>query len=124
MGTVRKKTILVVDDSRVMRSTIAQAIQSIGVEALQAENGEEGVKVASRHIPNLILMDLRMPGIDGLEACRRLKENEMLKNIPVIMVTVESEESLVREAIRAGASDYIIKPVHYKELIEKLRRYL
>ena len=116
--------LLVIDDSKFMRTTLEAKLKFLGLEIFQAENGEEGIKLALTLHPDLILLDVRMPGINGFETCRQLRQFDNLSKTPIIMVTVESDESSVKKAISSGVTDYVLKPVNYDELVRKLDKYL
>ncbi|MFC2098996.1 response regulator [Bacteroidota bacterium] len=106
--------ILVVDDSEDIRMHIRD--NTTGFNVLEAENGELGLKVALESIPDLVITDLRMPVMDGIELCKRLKENEMTSHIPVIMLTAKSSVESRLEGLETGADDYLTKPFNSKEL--------
>jgi CheY-like chemotaxis protein len=116
--------LLIVDDSKFMRQAIETELEHLGLEISHAESGEDGLKMALSELPDLILLDVRMPGIDGFETCRRMREFESLKDVPIIMVAVESDVGSVRKAIQAGASDYIRKPIDYEELVQRIDQYM
>jgi two-component system cell cycle response regulator DivK len=118
-----KKKILVVDDTEWNRDLIVQLLED-EYTMLEAVNGEEGVKKAEEERPDLILMDLGMPVMDGWEATRRIKANGALQRIPVIAVTSHAMVGDEIQAREAGCDDYIAKPVDENELIEKVRKFL
>ncbi|MCK5707957.1 MAG: response regulator [Candidatus Aureabacteria bacterium] len=115
-----KKKILVVDDHGSLRYVLSFDLNKVGYEAIGAANAEEGLKKAATESPDLIIMDMMMPGIDGLEATRLLKRDEKTKNIPVIMLTARSEKSDVITAVKSGVSCYIVKPYQFNNLYEKV----
>jgi CheY-like chemotaxis protein len=84
----------------------------------------EGVEKALAEKPDLILMDIMMPGMDGREAARRIRSNPETKNIPILATTVLFREEALRECIEAGCNDYIVKPFTFEELQEKIKEYL
>jgi CheY-like chemotaxis protein len=107
---VRK--ILVVDDNRDNQEILSFRLQLMGgFEILLASNGKEALEVAARARPDLILMDLRMPVMDGYEATRMIRQTEWGKNVPIIAVTAGSDEEHREKALRVGCSDFIPKPV-------------
>jgi two-component system chemotaxis response regulator CheY len=104
---------LIVDDSSVMRKIVARALQQCGVnsaEIIEAGNGAEALEVVRREKFDLVLSDINMPVMDGLEFVRQLQSVENAKGVPVVMITTEGSESHVREAISCGARGYIRKP--------------
>ncbi|MCE5270933.1 response regulator [bacterium] len=116
--------ILIIDDSKFMRTSMETRLKTYGFELFQAENGEAGIKLALAVRPDVILLDVRMPGIDGFETCRQLRQYDKMKKVPVIMVTVESDESAVKKAIQSGVTDYVLKPVNYDDLVKKLDKIM
>ena len=116
--------ILIIDDSKFMRNAIEAKLKFLGLEIHHAENGETGIKLALKVLPSLILLDVRMPGMDGFETCLQMRQFDSLQKIPIIMVTVESDEASVKKAIRAGATDYVLKPVNFEDLVKKLDKYM
>ena len=118
-----KKTILVVDDTEWNRDLIVQLLED-DYTVLQAVDGAEGVKKAELDRPDLILMDLGMPVMDGWEATRRIKANSELKNIPVIAVTSHAMVGDEIEARNAGCDDYLPKPIDENELLKKIQKLL
>lgn len=112
--------ILVVDDNRDNQDILTFRLQLMGgFEILVAYNGKEALEVASRARPDLILMDLRMPVMDGYEATQALRRTEWGKNMPIIAVTVGSTEEHREKALRVGCSDFIAKPIIYYSIIGK-----
>ena len=92
-----------------------------GYSVLEAANGDEGLKISAERNPDVIILDIMMPGIDGFEVCRRLKAGPATRNIPVLVVTALSEREKLMEAIEAGASDFLTKPVDLKEVCLRVR---
>ena len=114
------KKILVIDDEKLNRKLIIKAIEGSHHEAIEAKNGTEGIELVQKEMPDLILLDLAMPDIDGIEVCKRMKKIDNIKDIPVIMLSAMSDKELIYLAIKAGAVDYIVKPLKTAELIKKL----
>lgn len=111
--------ILSVDDSRTIRLIVAKAFRPFDCQIVEASNGEEGLATAARERPELILLDVTMPVMDGVTMLTKLKENEELKNIPVIMLTAESGRENVLHIAKLGVRDYLVKPFKEQELLEK-----
>jgi CheY-like chemotaxis protein len=119
------KKILLVDDSSTSRMTARMLLAGHESYVLtSACDGKEGVEKAIAELPNLILMDIEMPRMNGLEACRLLKQNETTKNIPIVLLTMRSEEPFVRQAYANGCSDFLTKPVDEQKLALVIRKYL
>ena len=118
-----KKKILVVDDTEWNRDLIVQLLED-DYTVLQAVDGEEAVRETEADKPDLILMDLGMPVMDGWEATRKIKANSELKNIPIIAVTSHAMVGDEIEARKAGCDDYLPKPIDENELLNKIKRFL
>jgi two-component system cell cycle response regulator DivK len=118
-----KKTILVVDDTEWNRDLIVQLLED-EYTVIQAVDGEDGVRVAEQQMPDLILMDLGMPVMDGWEATRKIKGNDALKHIPIIAVTSHAMVGDEIDARKAGCDDYLPKPVDDEELLKKIKKFL
>ncbi|HWO41116.1 MAG TPA: response regulator [Candidatus Eisenbacteria bacterium] len=118
-----RKKILVVDDTDWNRDLIVQLLEE-DYEVLEAVNGEEGVRRAELEKPDLILMDLGMPVMDGWEATRKIKANAALKHIPVIAVTSHAMVGDEIQAREAGCDDYLPKPIDENELLRKISKFL
>jgi len=120
---MERKKILVVDDTDWNRDLLVQLLEE-DYEILQAVDGAEGVKVTEANKPDLILMDLGMPVMDGWEATRRIKSNDALKHIPVIAVTSHAMVGDEIEARKAGCDDYLSKPIDEEALMKKIKHFL
>ena len=118
--------ILSVDDSRATREFIRKAIDVLGFEFLEASDGKEGLEVLKRENGkiDLILLDRHMPEMDGLEMLEAVKSNDLYKDIPVTMVTVELERDEIQNAITKGAKNYLVKPFTQENLIGKVMESL
>ena len=114
--------ILSVDDSRTIRLIVGKAFRPYDVTILEASNGEEGLGVSAREKPDLIILDVTMPVMDGVTMLGKLKEDPALKAIPVIMLTAESGRENVLQIARLGVRDYLVKPFREEQLIEKVGR--
>ena len=116
------KTILIIDDEEPIRELLKLTLQSAGFDSvLEASNGEDGLALATRYMPDLILLDLMLPGMDGLSVCRRLKSSPDTRMIPIIMLTAKSDESDIVVGLEMGANDYITKPFSRKVLTARIR---
>ena len=116
------KKILSVDDSRTIRLIVARAFKPYDVQVCEATNGEEGLAAAARENPDLIILDVTMPVMDGVTMLGKLKENPALKTIPVIMLTAESGRENVLQIAKIGVRDYLVKPFKEDQLIDKAGR--
>ncbi len=110
--------VLSVDDSRTMRLIVTRALMPYDCVVIEAANGEEGLAAAAREKPDLILLDITMPVMDGLTMLAKLKEDDALKKMPVIMLTAESGRDKVLRVSKLGVHDYLIKPFRAEQLIE------
>ena len=116
--------ILVVEDSADNLAMISLALQQQGYKVVTAVNGEDAISVATQTNPNLILMDINMPELEGLGATRRIRENEALRDVPVIAVTAFSTEGFQRAAYDAGISGYLTKPIDLDRMNQLIARLL
>ena len=118
------KLILVVEDQEDNRRIMRDLLTSVGYEVIEAVTGEEGVATAESHPPDLILMDIQLPGLDGYEATRQIKANPDLEHIPIIVVTSYALSGDDVKAFEAGCNAYVSKPFSPRELLAKIREYL
>ncbi len=118
-----RKIVLAEDEPQIAR-LIEFKLKKEGYEVTWTENGEEALKAIKADKPDLILLDVMMPVMDGYEVLRRLKENESLRSIPVVMLTARAQEKDVVKGIDMGAEDYITKPFHPAELLARVKRIL
>lgn len=116
--------ILVAEDERDIRELIAFTLRFAGFEVELASNGAEAVEKVSDGIPDLILMDVRMPRMTGYQACEALKENPATRDIPVVFLSAKGQESEIQEGLEAGAMEYILKPFAPDELTAQVHRIL
>ena len=114
------KKILVVDDSPTERQFMLETLSKMGYQVVLAENGEEGVTKARAELPELVLMDVVMPGSNGFQATRQIAKDDATKHIPVIICTTKSQETDRIWGMRQGARDYIVKPVDVAVLAAKI----
>jgi len=116
--------ILIVDDSPTELHVLSQMLAKGGFETVTAEDGEEGIERAKSELPDLILMDVVMPGLNGFQATRKLSRDAATKHIPVVMVTTKDQDTDREWGMRQGARDYMVKPVKADELLTKIRSLL
>jgi DNA-binding response OmpR family regulator len=119
-----RKKILLVDDSSTVLLMERMILSKSEYDVVTARDGQEGVEKALAEKPDLILMDVVMPRMDGFEACKKLREQEGTKSIPVIMVTTRGELSSVESGYASGCNDYVTKPINGLELLAKVRSCL
>ena len=117
------KRILVVEDQEDNRCILRDLLTSVGYEIVEAVTGEDGVRMAETHVPDLILMDIQLPGIDGYEATRRIKAHVALRHIPVIAVTSYALSGDDVKAFEAGCDAYVSKPFSPRALLAKIREF-
>lgn len=122
--TVRTKTVLLVDDSSTARMIESLLLKQKGYRLLEAHDGAEGVEVARRESPDLILMDVSMPKLDGFQALAQIRSDPKTKAIPVIMITTRAELEHVHRGYEAGCSEYLTKPINGAELLQRVEKYL
>ncbi len=118
------RRILVIEDHEENRRILRDLLASAGYEMIEALTGEEGVAAAEREHPDLILMDIQLPGLDGYEATRRIKGNPGLRAIPIIAVTSYALSGDEVKAIEAGCDAYVTKPFSPRALLAKIREYV
>ena len=116
-----KQRILVVDDSCTARATIGLSLQGYPYEVIIAENGQQGIRKALEHCPDLILMDLVMPDMTGFEAVAELRQTQATNAIPVIMLTAQAEIENIERGYALGCCDYVLKPFVAQELVAKIQ---
>jgi len=117
------KKVLVVEDVDFNRDLVVQLLED-KYHVIEAVNGQEGVELAERERPELILMDLSLPVMDGWEATRRIKANPDLRSIPVIALTAHAMVGDEKKALAAGCDDYLVKPLDEDALMAKIAKYL
>jgi DNA-binding response OmpR family regulator len=116
--------ILIAEDERDIRDLITFTLSFAGHQVTAASNGEEAVAKALQIIPDLILMDVRMPRMTGYEACKRMKEETSIKHIPVAFLSAKGQETEVQTGLEAGAVEYILKPFSPDQLTERVKKLL
>jgi len=118
------KLILVIEDQEDNRRILRDLLTSAGYQVIESVSGEEGVASATTHRPDLVLMDIQLPGLDGYEATRRIKADPSLRNIPVIAVTSYALSGDDVKAYEAGCDAYVTKPFSPRALLAKIREYV
>src|SRR4051794_26704555 len=123
-GMMNKATILVVDDERDLVELVRYNLERGGYGVVTAFDGESAVEAAQRRRPDLVVLDVMMPGIDGLEVCRRLRADNRTAGLPIIMLTAKAAEADRVVGLELGADDYVIKPFSPRELVARVRAVL
>jgi len=116
--------ILIAEDERDIRDLVAFTLRFAGHEVFAASNGEEAVEMAPQVNPDLILMDVRMPRMTGYEACRAMKGNPELRDIPVVFLSAKGQESEIQQGLDAGAEEYLLKPFAPDQLTVRIKSIL
>jgi DNA-binding response OmpR family regulator len=116
--------ILIAEDERDIRDLVAFTLRFAGHEVVTASNGEEAVQLAPKANPDLILMDVRMPRMTGYEACRAIKTNAALKDIPVVFLSAKGQESEIQTGLEVGAEEYLLKPFAPDQLTDRVKAIL
>ncbi len=115
--------ILVVDDSPTERHVLTDLLAKNGYQVLAADSGEQGIALAKQEHPDLILMDVVMPGMNGYQATRTLTRDEATRDIPIIMCTSKNQETDKIWGMRQGAHDYLVKPLDHQVLLAKIKAF-
>jgi diguanylate cyclase (GGDEF)-like protein len=118
------RTLLVVDDEESLRGALEITFAREGFRVLTAADGEEAIEKARTYLPDIILLDVMMPGMDGYEVCRRLRSHYRTRHIPILYVTAKGEEDDKVEGFQGGANDYVVKPWSKRELIQRVLNHL
>jgi DNA-binding response OmpR family regulator len=116
--------ILIAEDERDIRDLIKFTLQFAGHEVITTSNGEEAYQTTVKELPDLVLMDVRMPRMDGYEACEQLKANDSTRDIPVVFLSAKGQEIEVKTGLSAGAEEYILKPFSPDQLTERITKIL
>jgi len=119
-----KERILVIDDDASILKLVSDVLTEEGFSVITASCGEEGIKKVHRSKPNLIILDLRLPDMNGFQICQTLKKDKNVSDIPIIMLTVKSTKSSTVAGLEMGADDYIVKPFNQEELIARVKTVL
>ena len=113
--------ILIVDDEAIIRRFVGAGLRAEGFEVTEAENGEEAVKAVGETSPNLVILDIRMPKMDGFEVCRRIRE---WSHVPIIMLSALADPTDKVKSLNRGADDYLVKPFGINELLARIKAVL
>jgi DNA-binding response OmpR family regulator len=119
-----QSTVLVIDDEKDLLELVRYNLAKEHIDVIVANDGASGLEIALAHIPDLVLLDLMMPGMSGLEVCRQLRADPRTRRIPIIMLTAKAEESDKVVGLEMGADDYVTKPFSVRELVARVRAAL
>jgi len=121
---LNKGKVLVVDDEIYILHILDFSLNAEGYEVITAEDGEQAIEKAQKEQPDLVVLDVMMPKIDGYEACRKMKQDPKMKDVPVILLTAKGRDIDRKLGLEVGADDYITKPFSPNKLIEKIGSFL
>jgi len=116
--------ILIVDDSKTDAFRVKNMLEEQGYQTSQAENGEEGIQKAEEIRPNLILMDVVMPGLNGFQATRKITKSQKTNSIPVVIISSKNMESDKAWGLMQGAKDFLVKPIAKEKLLETVKKFI
>jgi len=119
-----RETILVVEDEEDIRELLRYNLEKEGYRVLGAATGEEALQLVRDRLPDLLVLDLMLPGLDGLEVCRRIRGKEDIRGLPILMLTAKGEEADIVAGLELGADDYLTKPFSPRVLLARLRAVL
>jgi DNA-binding response OmpR family regulator len=119
-----RNTVLVIDDAKDLIELVRFNLEKSGFDVLAATDGRSGLAIAAEHAPDIILLDVMMPGMDGLEVCRHLREDPRMRHIPILMLTARAEEADRVVGLELGADDYVTKPFSPRELVARVKAIL
>lgn len=122
--TTRKAKILVADDEEAIRTMVREVLRELGHDVFEATNGNDALSKAQEHRPDLVLLDIRMPGPSGIDVCRKLREDERTRDAAIIVISGLEGSVALEESIIAGADDFLQKPFEAVELIVRVRSML
>jgi DNA-binding response OmpR family regulator len=117
-----RRPVLIVDDDPLIIEQVGEVLQSAGFSFIQASNGVEGLRQLTQGDPGLVILDINMPELDGMQTCRMIRANEKFRNLPILMLTSRGDITHMMEARKVGANDYLVKPVERASLLGKVER--
>ena len=115
--------ILVVDDERPIHSYLQRKLTKLGYTVFVAEDGEEALSKVFSNFPDIVLLDVKIPKIDGIEVCRKIKSDERTKAIPVLILSAKAQSEEIKEGLEAGANKYLTKPISFPEILKEIQHY-
>jgi len=120
----RKIKVLIADDDTAITQLLGEVLRSFGFEVAVANDGKAAIEQVEKEKPNVVLLDLNMPGLDGFQTCESLRKNSENYNLPIIILTGREEESAIVTSLECGADDYLTKPFDQDELFKKIEKVL
>ncbi|MBK9444186.1 MAG: response regulator [Comamonadaceae bacterium] len=124
MNKKSNRTILTIEDSGTFRNLIRMTLEFEGFKVIEASDGQSGLDLARRKTPDLIVLDLMMPGLDGLQVCQQLKASPGLQAIPIVLLSSSDDSDDIEACLQHGAQSYLMKPFRPTMLIDVVRQYL
>jgi CheY-like chemotaxis protein len=124
MNPITKIKILSIEDSETFRLLIRMALEFEGFDVLEAVDGHSGLRMARAHLPSLILLDLRLPDLDGLQVCHRLMDDSRLRQIPIVVISASDDSEEIEASLKLGAKAYLTKPFRPQYLIDIVRKQM
>ena len=120
MGTMN---ILIVDDERSITAYLQRKLDKLGYTVCIAEDGEEALDQAFSRLPDLILLDIKLPKLSGIEVCERLKSDERTRDIPILMLSAKAQAKEIEEGLKAGADKYLCKPMGFPDILKEIQAF-
>jgi len=120
---VKIRKILVVDDEKPIHSYLQRKLNKLGYSVCIAEDGEEALTQAFSQLPDIILLDVKLPKLDGIEVCKRLKSDDITKHIPILILSAKAQSDEISEGLRAGADRYLCKPISFPDILKEIKLY-
>jgi DNA-binding response OmpR family regulator len=124
MAEKQNKTILIVDDSSTNNLLFQSIFEENGFDVIVSTSGKAGLSALDKNKADLVLLDVMMPGLDGFDVLKTIKEDKKNQSLPVLMLTAKKDSESMKKALDMGAADYLIKPVGIKEIVEKIKKVL
>lgn len=115
--------VLVVDDEKSITSYLQRKLDKLGYTVCVAEDGEEALDQAFSELPDLILLDIKLPKLSGIEVCERLKSDERSKDIPILMLSAKAQSKEIEEGLKAGADKYLCKPMGFPDILKEIQAF-
>lgn len=115
--------ILVVDDEKSISSYLQRKLSKLGYTVYTAEDGEKALELAFSHFPHLVLLDVKLPRLDGYEVCRRLKADERTRKTPVLMLSARAQQAEIQRGLEAGADRYLCKPMSFPDILKQIQSF-
>lgn len=115
--------ILVVDDEKSISSYLQRKLSNLGYTVYTAEDGEKALELAFSHFPHLVLLDVKLPRLDGYEVCRRLKADERTRKTPVLMLSAKAQQAEIQRGLEAGADRYLCKPMSFPDILKQIQSF-